>query len=119
VVVQFGGQTAVNLAGPLHEAGVKILGTSVEAIDLAEDRDKFERFLEELGVPKTEGRAVTSIQEAMGVALKVGFPVVVRSSYVLGGRAMEIVHNETELYEYMKFAVDVSPKHPVLVDRYI
>lgn len=119
VVVQFGGQTAVNLAGPLHEAGVKILGTSVEAIDLAEDRDKFERFLEELGVPKTEGRAVTSIQEAMGVALKVGFPVVVRPSYVLGGRAMEIVHNETELYEYMKFAVDVSPKHPVLVDRYI
>ena len=74
VIVQFGGQTAINLAGPLHEAGVKILGTSVEAIDLAEDRDKFERFLDELGVPKTEGRAVTSVEEAMGVALKVGFP---------------------------------------------
>jgi carbamoyl-phosphate synthase, large subunit len=119
VIVQFGGQTAVNLAGPLHQAGVKILGTPVEAIDLAEDRDKFERFLDELGIPQTEGRAVTSIEEAMGVALKVGFPVVVRPSYVLGGRAMEIVHNEAELYEYMKFAVEVSPEHPVLVDRYI
>jgi len=119
VVVQFGGQTAINLAIPLHRAGVKILGTPVESIDLAEDREKFGRFLDAIGVPQTEGKAVTSVEEAMGVALKIGFPVVVRPSYVLGGRAMEIVHNETELYEYMKFAVDVSPEHPVLVDRYI
>ena len=100
-------------------AGVKVLGTPVDSIDLAEDRDKFERFLDEIGVPQTEGKAVTSVEEAMGVALKIGFPVVVRPSYVLGGRAMEIVHNEAELYEYMKFAVEVSPEHPVLVDRYI
>ncbi|MFS8571889.1 MAG: carbamoyl-phosphate synthase large subunit [Clostridia bacterium] len=119
VIVQFGGQTAVNLALPLHRAGVKVLGTPVDSIDLAEDRDKFERFLDEIGVPQTEGKAVTSVEEAMGVALKIGFPVVVRPSYVLGGRAMEIVHNEAELYEYMKFAVEVSPEHPVLVDRYI
>jgi len=119
VVVQFGGQTAINLAGPLHESGVRILGTPVAAIDLAEDRKKFERFLHRLGIPQAEGRAVTSVEEAMGVALKIGFPVVVRPSYVLGGRAMEIVHNENELFEYMKFAVAVSSKHPVLIDRYI
>ncbi len=119
VVLQFGGQTAINLAGTLQEAGVPILGTPVEAIDLAEDRDKFERFLDRLGIPQTEGKAVTSIEEAMGVALKIGFPVVVRPSYVLGGRAMEIVHNESELFEYMKFAVAVNSKHPVLVDRYL
>src|SRR5690606_12748667 len=119
VIVQFGGQTAVNLALPLHRAGVEVLGTPVDSIDLAEDRDKFERFLDEIGVPQTEGKAVTSVEEAMGVALKIGFPVVVRPSYVLGGRAMEIVHNEAELYEYMKFAVEVSPEHPVLIDRYI
>lgn len=119
VVVQFGGQTAINLAGPLEKAGVKILGTPVSAIDLAEDREKFEAFLNRLQIPQTEGRAVTSVEEAMGVALKIGFPVMVRPSYVLGGRAMEIVHNETELYEYMRFAVAVSKEHPVLVDRYI
>ena len=96
-----------------------ILGTSVQAIDLAEDRDKFEQFLRKLDIPQTEGKAVTSIEEAMGVAMKTGFPVVVRPSYVLGGRAMEIVHNESELFEYMKFAVAVNAEHPVLVDRYV
>jgi len=119
VVVQFGGQTAINLAGPLKEAGVNILGTPVEAIDLAEDRDKFEKFLRRLGIPQAEGKAVTSVEEAMGVALKLGFPLVVRPSYVLGGRAMEIVHNESELFEYMKFAVAVNSKYPVLIDRYL
>lgn len=119
VVVQFGGQTAINLAGPLHEAGVPILGTSVESIDLAEDRDRFEQLLRSLGIPQTEGRATTSFAEAMGVALKIGFPLVVRPSYVLGGRAMEIVHGEEELFEYMKTAVKVSPDHPVLVDKYL
>ncbi len=119
VAVQFGGQTAINLAGALKEAGVKILGTPVEAIDLAEDRDKFEKFLSRLGIPQSEGKAVTSVEEAIGVAYKIGFPVVVRPSYVLGGRAMEIVHNESELFEYMKFAVAVNSKHPVLIDRYL
>lgn len=119
VVVQFGGQTAINLAAPLAERGVRILGTSVDNIDLAEDRERFEAFLRELGIPQTEGKAATSLEEAMGFALKIGFPLMVRPSYVLGGRAMEIVHNETELYEYMKTAVKVTPEHPVLVDRYI
>lgn len=119
VIVQFGGQTAINLAAPLQEAGVPILGTAVDSIDLAEDRDRFEQLLRSLGIPQTEGRATTSFAEAMGVALKIGFPLVVRPSYVLGGRAMEIVHSEHELFEYMQTAVKVSPDHPVLVDKYI
>ncbi|MGI6036909.1 MAG: carbamoyl-phosphate synthase large subunit [Limnochordia bacterium] len=119
VLAQFGGQTGVNLAGPLASRGINILGTSVESIDLAEDRDKFEKFLDGLGIPQTEGRAVFSVEEAMGVALKLGFPVLVRPSYVIGGRAMEIVHNEGELWEYMTYAVEVSPHHPVLIDRYV
>lgn len=119
VIVQFGGQTAVNLAAPLQAAGVNIMGTTPEDIDRAEDRDKFERFMNEISIPQTEGRAVTSVEEALGVALKIGFPLVVRPSYVLGGRAMEIVHNEKELFEYMKFAVEVNREHPVLVDRYV
>lgn len=119
VIVQFGGQTAINLAAALHEAGVPIFGTSVDSIDLAEDRDRFEQLLRSLGIPQTEGRATTSFAEAMGVALKIGFPLVVRPSYVLGGRAMEIVHSEAELFEYMKTAVKVSPDHPVLVDKYL
>ena len=120
VVVQFGGQTGDQLGRAAARGWAsRSWARRVEAIDLAEDRDKFERFLRRLGIPQTEGRAVTSVEEAMGVALKIGFPVVVRPSYVLGGRAMEIVHNESELFEYMKFAVAVSPKHPVLVDRYI
>ncbi len=119
VVVQFGGQTAINLARPLSEAGVRILGTPVEAIDMAEDRDKWERFLRKRGIRQAEGRTVTSLEEGMGVALKLGFPLVVRPSYVLGGRAMEIVHNEVELLEYLKFAVQVTPDYPVLIDRYL
>lgn len=119
VIVQFGGQTAINLAAALDDAGISILGTPVDSIDLAEDRERFEKLLRGLGVPQTEGRAATSFAEAMGFALKIGFPLVVRPSYVLGGRAMEIVHTETELFEYMKTAVKVSPDHPVLVDRYL
>ncbi|HLT59186.1 MAG TPA: carbamoyl-phosphate synthase large subunit [Limnochordales bacterium] len=119
VIVQFGGQTAINLAGPLARAGVPVLGTSVEAIDLAEDREKFGQLLRRLGIPQAEGRTATSIQEAMGIALKLGFPLMVRPSYVLGGRAMEIVHDEQELLEYMKYAVEVTPEYPVLVDRYL
>lgn len=119
VVVQFGGQTAINLARPLHEAGIKIFGSSCESIDLAEDRDRFEKVLTELGVPKPAGRAVTNVEAAQEVAREIGYPVLVRPSYVLGGRAMEIVYTEDELLNYMTYAVDVSPKAPILVDKYV
>lgn len=119
VVVQFGGQTAINLAGPLKQAGVKVLGTDVESIDLAEDRELFNRLLTSIGIPQAEGRTATDIDQAMGIAQKIGFPVLVRPSYVLGGRAMEIVHDSEELYRYMKFAAEVSPNHPILIDRYL
>ncbi|NLP42090.1 MAG: carbamoyl-phosphate synthase large subunit [Veillonellaceae bacterium] len=119
VIVQFGGQTAINLAGPLAKAGVKIMGTSVESIDDAEDREKFDQLLEELGIPRPKGTTVTSADAAVVEAEKIGYPVVVRPSYVLGGRAMEIVYNETELKDYMQRAVKASPEHPVLVDRYM
>jgi carbamoylphosphate synthase large subunit len=117
--VQFGGQTAINLARPLHEAGIKIFGSSYDSIDLAEDRDRFEKVLRELNVPKPAGRAVTSTQAALEVAAEIGYPVLVRPSYVLGGRAMEIVYSREELERYMAYAVDVSPKAPILVDKYI
>ncbi|MBP2650673.1 MAG: Carbamoyl-phosphate synthase large subunit glutamine-dependent [Firmicutes bacterium] len=119
VVVQFGGQTAINLAGPLAKAGVKIMGTSVDGIDRAEDRERFDALLEELHIPRPQGGTVTSADEAIAAAEKVGFPVVVRPSYVLGGRAMEIVYNNKELRDYMKYAVKASAEHPVLVDRYM
>ncbi len=119
VVVQFGGQTAINLAEPLAEAGVKILGTPVKYIDMAEDRDKFDHLLLELGIPKPPGRTATSVEGAQKIADQTGFPVLVRPSYVLGGRAMEIVYNKIELLEYMTSAVKVSPRHPVLVDKYL
>ena len=119
VVVQFGGQTAINLALPLAKAGVKILGSSVDAIDLAEDRRRFDELLNELGIPKPPGKTVISIEEAVEVADQVGYPVLVRPSYVLGGRAMEIVYQESELRNYLQFAVEASPEHPVLVDKYL
>jgi carbamoyl-phosphate synthase large subunit len=119
VVVQFGGQTAINLAGVFHENGVAILGTSFDGIDIAEDRDRFERLLSEIEIPKPEGRGVTSIDQAVEVAREIGYPVLVRPSYVLGGRAMEIVYSEGELLSYMHLAANVSPRHPILVDRYV
>ncbi|MGE5403847.1 MAG: carbamoyl-phosphate synthase large subunit, partial [Candidatus Saccharibacteria bacterium] len=119
VIVQFGGQTAINLAQPLANHGVKILGTSVDDIDRAEDRDRFDQVLEELGIPRPPGKSVTSTEEAIIVTNKVGYPVVVRPSYVLGGRAMEIVYNDQEVREYMASAVKVSNEHPVLVDKYL
>jgi carbamoyl-phosphate synthase large subunit len=119
VVVQFGGQTAINLAEPLHKAGVKILGTEVKYIDMAEDRDKFDQLLLELGIPKPAGRTATSVEGAREIAEEIGFPVLVRPSYVLGGRAMEIVYNQTELISYMTSAVKASSEHPVLVDKYL
>jgi carbamoyl-phosphate synthase large subunit len=119
VIVQFGGQTAINLAEPLYRAGVPLLGTAFPFIDIAEDRDKFEKLLRDLGIPKPVGRAVKSVEAAVEVAEGIGYPVLVRPSYVLGGRAMEIVRNRDDLLSYMRYAVDVSPDAPILVDKYI
>jgi carbamoyl-phosphate synthase large subunit len=119
VIVQFGGQTAINLARPLADAGVPILGSSAESIDLAEDREQFEALLRRLEIPKPAGRAVTNVEDAVTVAREIGYPCLVRPSYVLGGRAMEIVQSDDELRSYMRYAVDVSPKAPILVDRYV
>ena len=119
VVVQFGGQTAINLAKPLTDYGVKILGSQYDSIDLSEDRERFDQLLVKLGIPKPPGRAVTTPDAAVEVANEIGYPVLVRPSYVLGGRAMEIVFNERDLRRYMKTAVDVSPEKPILVDKYI
>jgi carbamoyl-phosphate synthase large subunit len=118
-IVQFGGQTAINLARPLQRAGVPILGTSCEDIDRAENRDLFDALLESLGIARPPGGAATSVEEGLQVGRRVGFPALVRPSYVLGGRAMEIVDDEQQLAEYMRTAVMVSPEHPVLVDRYL
>ncbi|MFZ7103701.1 MAG: carbamoyl-phosphate synthase large subunit [Peptococcaceae bacterium] len=119
VIVQFGGQTAVNLARPLCDAGIKILGTQVEDIDIAEDREKFDRVLEKLKIARPLGKTARNAGEAKKIAADLGFPVLVRPSYVLGGRAMEIVYNLAELEEYLENAVKISPDHPVLVDRYL
>jgi len=119
VIVQFGGQTALNLAGELARRGVNILGTSLDAMDEAEDREKFEQLMERLGIAMPEGRTVFTVEEAAVVAQEIGYPVLVRPSYVLGGRAMEIVYNEMELLTYMEHAVKVNPEHPVLIDRYL
>ena len=119
VIAQFGGQTAINLAGPLAERGVKILGTSVDSIDMAEDRERFDELLAKLGIPRPVGALVTSDEEAQEAAKKLKYPLIVRPSYVLGGRAMEIVYNDKELDVYMKEAVVASKEHPVLIDRYM
>jgi len=118
-IVQFGGQTAINLAEPLFRSGMPLLGSSAETIDLAEDRRRFEDFLSELGIPQPPGAGVTSVDEALSVAKLIGYPVLVRPSYVLGGRAMEIVHNASELVRYMNLAIDLDTKHPVLIDKYL
>ena len=119
VIVQFGGQTAINLAEPLSKAGVKILGTSLESIDEAEDRKKFEALLSRLEIAQPKGKTVTSVDDAVETAQSLGYPVLVRPSYVLGGRAMEIVYSDSELLSYMKEAVKINPDHPVLIDRYM
>ena len=119
VIVQFGGQTAINLAKPLYDYGIRIFGSSYDSIDLAEDRDRFEKVLRELDIPKPAGRAVTSVNAALEVAEEIGYPVLVRPSYVLGGRAMEIIFTPDDLLNYMNYAVDVSPKAPILVDKYV
>lgn len=118
-IVQFGGQTAINLAHPLVRSGARIIGSDIEAIDLAEDRHRFEDFLNHLGIPQPPGGAVTSVEEALNVAQLIGYPVLVRPSYVLGGRAMEICNNASEVVTYVKAATEISSKHPILVDKYL
>ncbi|MBE5814779.1 MAG: carbamoyl-phosphate synthase large subunit [Clostridiales bacterium] len=119
VIASLGGQTAINLAEPLMKRGVKIIGTDCEAIERAENRDSFEKILEELGIPQPEGHAVTNIEDGVRAAAQVGYPVLVRPSFVLGGRAMQIVGNETQLRHYLKTAVEIDEDKPVLVDHYI
>ena len=119
VIVQFGGQTAINLAESLQKAGVRVFGTSVDDIDRAEDRERFDEVLTQTKIPRPRGISVTNLEDAIHGAADIGYPVMVRPSYVLGGRAMEIVYNEEELRDYMSRAVKVTPDHPVLVDRYM
>lgn len=119
VIVQFGGQTAINLADKLYKKGVKILGTSFESIDLAEDREKFSELLKKLNIPQAKGMAVTSMEEAYEAVEKIGYPVIVRPSYVIGGRAMQVVYDKPSLQKYMTEAVTLSTEHPVLIDKYI
>ncbi|MEF3354199.1 carbamoyl-phosphate synthase large subunit [Paenibacillus sp. GYB006] len=119
VIVQFGGQTAINLAAPLAAAGVKILGTDLASIDEAEDRKKFEALLSRLDIAQPLGKTVTTVDDAVVTAQSIGYPVLVRPSYVLGGRAMEIVYSDSELLSYMEQAVKINPDHPVLIDRYM
>ncbi|MEP7214245.1 MAG: carbamoyl-phosphate synthase large subunit [Acidobacteriota bacterium] len=119
VIVQFGGQTPLNLADRLHQAGVPIIGTSPDSIDLAEDRKRFGALLAELNIPCPENSSVTSAEEAKAVANKIGYPIVVRPSFVLGGRAMAIVYDDASLNEYMRTAVDASPEKPILIDKFL
>ncbi len=118
-VVQFGGQTAINLSQSLSRAGMPILGSSAKDIDLAADRHKFEDFLARLGIPQPPGATVTSVEDGLAVAQRIGYPVLVRPSYVLGGRAMEIVQNATELIRYLATAVAIGQGKPVLIDKYL
>ena len=119
VIASLGGQTAINLAQPLADRGVKIIGTDCAAIDRAEDRNAFENLLNELDIPRAKGRAVTKIEDGICAAAEIGYPVLVRPSFVLGGRAMQIVANEEQLRHYLKTAVEIDEDKPVLVDKYI
>ena len=119
VIVQFGGQTPLNIANELAEAGVKILGTTPETIDLAEDRDRFREVMNKLGIPQPESGMASTLDEALEIAYRVGYPLMVRPSYVLGGRAMKVVLDEDMLREYVAAAVDVSPDRPLLIDKFL
>jgi len=119
VIVQFGGQTPLNLATELASAGVTILGTSPDTIDLAEDRDRFRRMMRKLGIPQPESGMASNLEEALEIARTIGYPLMIRPSYVLGGRAMEVVHDEEMLKRYVSAAVDVTPERPILIDKFL
>jgi carbamoyl-phosphate synthase large subunit len=119
VVVQFGGQTPLNIAGELAAAGVTILGTSPDVIDLAEDRDRFRMMMEKMGIAMPESGMAASVEEALGIAARIGYPVMVRPSFVLGGRGMEVVHDDEMLKQYVAAAVDLTPERPILIDRFL
>ncbi|HOS38435.1 MAG TPA: carbamoyl-phosphate synthase large subunit [Spirochaetota bacterium] len=119
VIVQFGGQTPLNIAGELKRNGVTIIGTSPDSIDLAEDRDRFRQMMRDIGIPQPDSGMASTVEEALAVAEKIGYPLIVRPSYVLGGRAMEIVHTGEMLRRYMQAAVDVSPERPILIERFL
>ena len=119
VIAQFGGQTPLNLAAELEKNGVKILGTAPSVIDLAEDRDLFREMMEKLEIPMPESGMATNVEEALAIAGKIGYPVMVRPSYVLGGRGMEVVYDDESLTQYMKAAVGVTPDRPILIDRFL
>ncbi|KJS73470.1 MAG: carbamoyl phosphate synthase large subunit [Desulfotomaculum sp. BICA1-6] len=119
VIVQFGGQTPLNIAGELAEAGVKIFGTSPDTIDLAEDRDRFRQIMEKLAIPMPESGMAVNLEEALAIANRVGYPLMVRPSYVLGGRGMEVVYDEEMLRRYLAAAVGVTPERPILIDRFL
>ncbi|GFI19106.1 carbamoyl-phosphate synthase large chain [Lachnospiraceae bacterium] len=119
VIAQFGGQTPLNLASELEKNGVRILGTSPSVIDLAEDRDQFRAMMEKLEIPMPESGMATTVEEALSIAAKIGYPVMVRPSYVLGGRGMEVVYDDNSMTEYMKAAVGVTPDRPILIDRFL
>jgi len=119
VIVQFGGQTPLNIAAELARAGVKILGTTPEAIDLAEDRDRFNQMMRKLGIPQPRSGMAHTVEEAFKIASEIGYPLIVRPSYVLGGRAMEVVYDSESLGHYMRAAVDVTPERPILIDKFL
>ncbi|MBR2258571.1 MAG: carbamoyl-phosphate synthase large subunit [Blautia sp.] len=119
VIAQFGGQTPLNLASDLQKYGVKILGTTPEVIDLAEDRDQFRAMMDKLGIPMPESGMAATVEEAIEIARKIGYPVMVRPSYVLGGRGMEVVYDDESMADYMKAAVGVTPDRPILIDRFL
>ena len=119
VIAQFGGQTPLNLASDLQKNGVKILGTSPEVIDLAEDRDQFRAMMDKLGIPMPEAGMATTVEEATKIANEIGYPVMVRPSYVLGGRGMEVVYDDDSMANYMAAAVGVTPDRPILIDRFL
>ncbi len=119
VIVQFGGQTPLNIAGELAQAGVKIIGTSPDVIDLAEDRDRFRQMMRQLGIPMPESGMASTLEEALRVAEQIGYPLMVRPSYVLGGRGMEVVYDEEMLKHYVAAAVDVTPERPILIDKFL
>lgn len=119
VIVQFGGQTPLNIASELAKAGVKILGTTTDAIDLAEDRDRFRIMMEKLGIPMPESGMASDMEQAIKIANRIGYPLMVRPSYVLGGRGMEVIYDEEMLRQYVEAAVDVTPERPILIDRFL